>query len=215
MVRMGKHTTTVQAALMRIALAAVFAATLCSDASAVGFESLADGTLYGLNTNLPGEAVYTENGIRMSVENFVLGTSEFFFFAEIGGPGSQNFATNALSLDNISVRFDFADAGFAVNQVSFEYLDLGGASNLSVNDDTLFILNPLDSLPMNVAPGITATVESGLITLFGPIDSLLIGGQELVIDNVIAVPEPASGALLAITILTCWRRRRKTNERTA
>jgi len=195
---MGKHAT----------LAMVLAVALCQDAFAVGFDGLANGTVFGLNTNLPGAQVHSEDDIHMSVENFVLGGSELFFFAEVGGTGSENFATNALSLDNISVRFDFADVAFPVNQVSFEFVDLGGASNLSVNDDTLFVLDPLSTLPMSVAPGVTANVESGLITLFGPVTSLLIVGQELVIDNVVAVPEPASGVLLVLGAVAFWRRRR-------
>ncbi|MFQ5352526.1 MAG: hypothetical protein ACE5D3_05570, partial [Candidatus Binatia bacterium] len=190
-------------------LALLVGCALCSGARAVSFDGLPAGTVFGFGRDLPGAEVHSEaDGIRMSVENFVLGSSEFFFFAEVAGPATQPFATNALSLDNISVRFDFADVPFTVNEVSFEFFDLGGSSNLAVNDAPLFILNPLSTLPTNVAPGVTAIVSGGHITLVGPVQSVLIGGQELVIDNINAVPEPVSGILLTLASLACWKRRR-------
>ncbi len=199
MVRMGKIAT----------LALLVGCALCSGARAVSFDDLAPGTMFGLGTSTPGEEVHVgTDGIRMSVQNFVLGSSEFFFFAEVAGPATQPFATNALSLDNISIRFDFADVPFSVNEVTFDFFDLGGSSNLAVNDAPLFVLNPLSALPTNVAPGVTAIVDGGHIALVGPIQSLLIGGQELVVDNITAVPEPVSGILLTAATLACWRRRR-------
>ena len=182
---------------------------LAPRASAADFESLAAGTVFGLGTDAPGSIVHVDEvGVRMTVENFRLGATDYFFFAEVGGPGSQEFTTQSLSLDSISVRFDFADVGFSVDGVTFEFADLGGPSNFAVNDETLFVIDPFASLPINVATGVTATIDAGLVTLQGPIQSLLIGGQELVIDNVIPVPEPATGVLMALALLTLWRRQR-------
>jgi len=191
-------------------LIALFVATctLTSRAATVGFESLGTGTVFGLGSHAPGDPVHVEDGIRMTVENFRLGSTDYFFFAEVGGPGSQAFATQSLSLDNISVRFDFADVGFVVDKVTFEYADFGGASNFSVNGETLFVIDPFSSLPADVATGVTATFDTGLVTLQGPIQSVLIGGQELVIDNITPVPEPATGVLVTLALLTVWRRHR-------
>jgi len=192
-------------------LIAMFVAVcaVTSRAGSVDFDGLADGTMFGLGANTPGELVHAEDGIQMTVENFRLGTTDYFFFAEIGGPGSGAFATRSLSLDNISVRFDFAGVGYPVNQLTFEFADFGGSSNFAVNDETLFIVDPLTTLPANVATGVTATINAGLVTLNGPIQSVLIGGQELVIDSVTPVPEPTTGLLLAGAVVAVWRRSRR------
>ena len=191
-------------------LIALFVVTtaVASRAGTVDFDVLAPGTVFGLGSHAPGDLVHVEDGIRMTVENFTLSSVDYFFFAEVGGPGSQAFATPSLSLDNISVRFDFANVGFAVDQVTFEFADFGGASNFAVNDETLFVIDPFASLPTNVATGVTATVGAGLVTLNGPIQSVLVGGQELVIDTITPVPEPATGLLMTVALLTLWRRRR-------
>ena len=174
-------------------------------AAAIDFDGL-EGEVYGLGFDTPGDVVLVEDGVRMSVENFVLSGSDYFYWAEVVGPGP--FPTPSLSLDNISVRFDYADVGFAVDEVTFEFADYGGASNFAVNDDTLFVISPFSDIPVNVAPGVTATVDAGLVTLSGPIQSVVIGGQELFIDNVVGVPEPTTGVLMTLALLTLWRRRR-------
>lgn len=192
-------------------LIALLVATLAlaPRASATDFESLAAGTVFGLGWDAPGDFVHAEeDGVRMTVENFRLGGTDYFFFAEVLEENSQAFVTQSLSLDSISVRFDFADVGFTVDEVTFEFADFGGASNFAVNDETLFVIDPFASLPINVATGVTATIDAGFVTLQGPIQSVLIGGQELVIDNVNPVPEPTTGVLLTLATWTLWRRRR-------
>jgi len=178
-------------------------------AGSVDFDGLAAGTTFGLGANAPGELVHVEDGIRMTVENFRLGLTDYFFFAQVGGPGTASFGTPALSLDNISVRFDFSGVGFPVDQVTFEFADYGGSSNFAVNDETLYVVDPFTSLPVNVATGVTATIDTGLVTLNGPIQSVLIGGQELVIDTVTPVPDPTTGLLLTAGAVALWRRRRR------
>jgi hypothetical protein len=175
-------------------------ATLC--ASTVDFDTspnLPVGTRYGTSEGtVSGTTVFTTaDGISMSVENFQLGNFTGFFRAEIEGPNQFVFPTNYLSLDNINVKFDFTNLSFPVSKVTLDYAEFGGGDNFAVNGGSLLQISPLTSLPMNIAPGVTATVTDSTITLNGAISSFLIGGQELNIDNIVAVPEPGTLLLLA------------------
>lgn len=181
-------------------------------AQTVDFETVPAGTQWGQDFgNWPGEVVPTQNAIDMSVEEFFLGTFIGFNVAEVGNIYSPFLPTTHLALDNISVRFDFANLGFDVTEVTLDYREFGGADNFAVNDDTIFELAVMTDLPINIAPGVTASVTSDLITLTGDIDSFQIGGQELGIDNITAIPEPTTVALLGLggTLLVGRRIRRR------
>lgn len=200
-------------------LRTTFAIAVCSlicnigFAATVDFESVPSGTVYGIDTGYtPGQVVLTQDGIDMSVENFHLDSFEGFFWAEIDGIHSDLLDTQSLSLFNISVLFDFSHIGFEVDSVTLEFGDPGGASNFAINNGILHILDPLSDLPFDVAPGVTASVNEGFITLTSngsSINSLLIGGQELVIDNIVAVPDPATGILLLTGGVMIFRKKRR------
>ncbi len=107
----------------------------------------------------------------------------------------------------MSVVFDFTSLPFQVSQVTFEFAELignVGLENLQVNGESMFV-GQLPNAPTDIAQGVTLTVEivqrpnviSGTVTLAGPINSLLIGGQELWIDNVTARSQaPASDIVI-------------------
>lgn len=176
----------------------------------VDFDSAPPGP-YGENYGqAPGDVILTTpDGVAMSVEEFFLGTFTGFIRAEIDGLYDV-FPTPALQLDNISVLFDFADLDFDVTLVTLSYAEFGGEDNFAVNGHTIFELPALTAIPADVAPGVSAFVESGVITLTGGITDFRIGGQELVIDNVVALPEP--GLLTLLSVGGAWlfsRPRRK------
>jgi len=183
-------------------LCAAFAPTR---AATVDFESVRPGTRWGAETGQsPGDPALGEADIIMSVETFFVGPSQTEFFRaevpDVQGRFAEAFPTQELALDGINVLFDFSPLRFDVDFVSLDFLDFGGASNFSVNGGTPFILDPLSNLPADVAPGVSATVTGGsrieLASVGTNITSLLIGGQELVIDNVSAIPEPGTILLL-------------------
>lgn len=189
-------------------------------ASVVDFQlpSVSPGTVYGASAPVPdspGDVVLTQAGIRMSVEEFFIGSFVGFFRAEVGGTYDDAFPTTPLELDNISVRFDFARLGFDVTSVTLDYREFGGSDNFAVNGSALINLGSLVELPSEpgaLAEGITATVvEQQTITLEADIgytiDHFLIGGQELTIDNVAAVPEPTTLLLLTLGALAAVTRR--------
>jgi len=192
-------------ACLRLALACVAVACATSRGATVDFESVRPGTQWGVESGQqPGDTALSEADIMMSLETFQFGPSQTAFFrAEVPdnqGRFAQAFPTQELTLDGIDVLFDFSMLRFDVDFVTLEFIDFGGTSNVSVNGAPIFILDPLSSIPSAVAPGVSASVIGGTRLAFvatgTTIDSLLIGGQELVIDNVTAIPEPATFLLL-------------------
>ena len=174
------------------------------------FQSVAIGTRYGGDLqNVPGQVVLSEpapNGIDMSVERFFFQQFAGFYQAEVVGSSNDH----KLAIDNVSVLFDLTNVGFNVTSLTLEYLELGGNDNFAVNGGTILQLAELTDIPFNIAPGVTALVDGGLITLTGKIDSVLIGGQELTIDTIVAVPEPTALVLLGAGGVLALRRLRRT-----
>lgn len=173
----------------------------------VDFETVPLGSTYGeAFGHTPGDVVLTQDGIKMSAEDFLLGSFVGFIRAEVGGRYDDSFPTTPLELDNISVLFDFADVGFEVTEVTLSYQEFGGDDNFAVNGEMCHQLADLSDIPADVAPGVTATVQGGVISLAGDVNSFLIGGQELGIDDIVAVPEPTTLALLGLGAAGLLRR---------
>lgn len=149
------------------------------------------------------------------LQNFLFSPTQTEFFRaevpDVQGRFVQTFPSQELTLDGIGVLFDFSGLGFDVDFASIEFVDYGGKSNVSVNGATVHILDPLSDLPSAVAPGVTATVIGGtrieFLSTGALIESVLVGGQELVIDNVVAVPEPMTLLLLLAGGTILMRRR--------
>ena len=170
-----------------------------SFAATMDFDSVPLGTRYGGTAgHATNEVVLTEDGIEMSVVSFHLEGFTGFFEAEVGGRYRDFFPTTPLDINNISVRFDFANVNFEVDRVTVEFMEFGGAYNFAVNDQTIYELASLADIPANVTPDVTALVSDGLITLTGDVNAVRIGGQELAIDTIFAIPEPVTLILLSL-----------------
>lgn len=198
------------ACAISLLLGLVLATSSTSVAATVDFDGVPMGTRFGgAYGQSPGDIVLTQDGIDVSVEEFFLGSFTGFVRAEVGGQYAQSFPTPALDLDNISVRFDLSNLGFVATQVTLEYAEFGGSDNFSVNGAPIHTVAALTDLPAIVAPGVNAFVSEDTITLVGVVDSFQIGGQELAIDTIVAVPEPATVGLLGIGAATLMLRRRR------
>lgn len=188
-----------------------------AEGATVDFESLDVGTLFGSGADdEPEDIVLVSDGITMSVDELLI-TDELsiYGFANVGSMHGDVFPSNSLGLSNISVVFDFTNVGFAVDSVSFEYYDQGKGqrvNNFAVNDGPILTFNSLADIRLGPWSDVTVTVAgtfmSGVVTLDGPVESFRIGGQELYIDNIIAVPEPATLLLLAVGGAYFARRRK-------
>jgi hypothetical protein len=204
-------------AMVRIlGVGACFGGSICA-AATMDFEPLAVGTSFGQSAgDLPGDTVFTQDGIDMSVETFFFtGQPNDFFRAEIVG-SNEFFSTKHVETVGINLGFDLTQLGFDVNLVSVEYVELGGLNNFSVNGEPIIQITPLSDLQAAIAPGVTLALEvldvntgRTRITLTGNVDNFLIGGQELAVDTIVAVPEPATLVLLACGVFAVWRGCRK------
>jgi len=173
----------------------------------VTFESLATGTSYGSANRSPGDFLFAEDGINVTGQTFHFGSFSDFFLATINGPGTDSFATKHVSFNNINFGFDLSGVG-PVNSVDIQYQYFGGENNFSVNGGPIIEIDDFTTMSPLVAPGVTATVDSDSIHLSGVVTSFLIGGQELAVDNIVAVPEPTCLLLLAGGLGAAFLRRR-------
>jgi concanavalin A-like lectin/glucanase superfamily protein len=160
----------------------------------VDFEPpIAVGTQYGAPAGQPsGTVVITTNAIAVAVADFEVGGNTFFDSASVVAAPPALGTGQVLQVNNISLDVDFSALPFAVGEVRFDYLDLGGTENLGVNGSSVFA-GELASAPASVggvAVSVTASPVAGgtrgTVVLTGSVTSLRVGGQELWIDNICA-----------------------------
>lgn len=160
----------------------------------VDFEPpLAAGTQFGQPVGQPvGTVIFTTNGVPVSIHDFVF----------IGGGGTFNSARieiapafgsgQSIRSNNINLEFDFSGIGFTPSHVQFDFLDLGGFENISVNGSSVFAgelsaaPNPIGSVNIAVASTPVSGGKKGTVVLTGAVNKLRVGGQEFWIDQVCA-----------------------------
>lgn len=202
---------------IRIACLAGLVGAVAANSSAVAQPAIMDfeepavspGTMYGMaDPSNVDVVVLSQDGIDMAMEFFLVPPSLVNFnYALVGGQHAHFFPSTPLELNNISAQFDLSGVGFSVTQVTLDYMEFGGINNFSVNG-SFHAPADITDIPAMPAPGVTAVVGPDTITLTGPVHSFTIGGQELSIDNVVVVPEPATSCLLLLGAATLYRRRR-------
>ncbi len=161
----------------------------------VDFEPpLVAGTQYGQPVGqLPGTVIFTTNGIPVSVHDFLfLNAGGTFNLARIEPPPVPFGSGQTIRTNNINLEFDFSPIGFPTSQVQFEFLDLGGLENISVNGSPIFAgelaaaPNPIGGVGISVTTVPVTGGKRGTVTLTGVVKTLRIGGQEFWIDQVCA-----------------------------
>ena len=149
------------------------------------------GTQYGDPVgDLPGDVVFTDQGIPVSVENFTLGTFTGFNNAEVMNEPNGNLPGQSMWISNINLEFDFTGLAFTPNVVSFEFVDSGGSENIAVNGGTI-VEGELASgspggVPLTIIDNPVVGGRYGKGILSGNVQSLKIGGQEFFLDTVCA-----------------------------
>lgn len=153
----------------------------------------AAGTMYGPPAGTV--VLTTPDGIRMSVHDFrYVGGGMTLNWGRIELPPVAFGSGQTLRANNINFEFDFTGLGAPVSRVTFDYLDLGGSEDLSVNGQPV----PIYAGELTAAPspmgGATVAVTSvavpggkrGTVTVTGNIERIRVGGQEFWLDNVCA-----------------------------
>ena len=159
------------------------------------FEELMIGTVFNpANGYAPGDVIFTEENVEVSVDPFHYPNGNTGFGSVAALPAPPNFALGngvVLFSNNMNLAFNFSGAPGQMLGVAFAFMDEGGLENISINGGSLHILESFLQLPFQAAPGVTAQVimlpgvvpPVGSVVLTGPVESLVVGGQELVLDN--------------------------------
>ena len=150
-------------------------------------ESMAAGLIPG---STPGTYVYTEDDINLGFETFFDGSGMTYGTAMVTSAISGAGSGNVLTTSNILAVYDLS-AFPNVIDVSFEFFDGAGIENLVINGGTLHT-GELESMPTNIAPGVTMSVsftnypgyQVGLVELTGNVQKIEVGGQQFYVDHV-------------------------------
>lgn len=164
----------------------------------IDHEALTYLDFYGTNNgNNPGDIIFTEDGIPVSIWEFnYTGGGTGFSIASVDSASNGFGSGQTMMLSNINANYDFAATGYLPQQVVFEFIDYGGYENISVNGHTMHI-GELTAAPVAIAPTVNMAIallpsaagQRGLVFLNGPVHNLTIGGQEFWIDNICASNE--------------------------
>lgn len=188
---------------------------LCFD-----FEELPLNQMFGRSTGSePGDVLLEQDSVKLGLDTYttINGGSEFFNVTILDNPfGLQGpDFSRGLFVSNINLALDFSDFSDEIVRVAFYFADGGGEENISVNGEPIQVVERFSELDREIAPGVELilrldstelAIESGLFVLEGAIKNLVIGGQELFIDNVCARKEdnaPCEISNIELNVIAC------------
>jgi hypothetical protein len=155
---------------------------------------------------------FTTSGIQVQVENF---------YPRVGGPQSGTALVdnllyaggggNELTLNNVNLRFLLNFDSCPDCGLSLLFYHMQGDIDLGINADILKAAD-FSGLPTIIGGAqvfVGGSYPYGIIYITGGnIQSFTIGGQQLYIDNITTVPEPATIMLLGLGSLGLLRNRK-------
>ena len=170
----------------------LFNLTIAQNTNCIQFENLDHNTNYGSSTGYaPDDVFYVEQGVPVSLQEFYYedGTTGFWN-VNVNDEPLNNFvgaSGQRLSVNNINLKFDFAEAGHTMSEVCFAFYDGGGEENFAVNGSDHLVVSDLSELPneinnVSISIDYTTPNNTGVICLSGEIQTLIIGGQEFELD---------------------------------
>ncbi len=160
-----------------------------------------DSTLViGKATNTPsGEIIFSESSFTISLDSFLYndgskGYENIYLTNDFFGDLLDNAVLAVPS--NINARFEFISAKEKLTKACFDFYDGGGEVNIAINGSPILNLNNLlelqqfdespfgDEVSVSVEGFSGTDFPSGQLCISGNITSLLIGGQEMGINNI-------------------------------
>ena len=162
----------------------------------IEFEGLIDGLNYGGSNSQPGDLLMIENNVHVTMEGVTdpLGNLNYdYMFATTQDICNPFDAANDNRIFMFNgLKFDFSALSQNPTLVSFPYHNCGIPFSISVNEQqSATYLFPQSDTTFNLSPTVVIDIqiddsnsEEGIITLQGVVESFLIGGVELQIDNV-------------------------------
>ena len=179
----------------------LIAASPVAHSTVLDFEDLVAGTTYNVTDS------FVTSGVTVSVNDFTFSSGTTFSggFTQVQAnvPTLAGGSVNELAVNNVLLDFNF---GGAIPGLDLLFGEYGGNLNLDINGDFRNFQNFADIAGLNIG-GVNVSVVNGLgndlgsLSLSGAINSFAIGGQELWIDNVSAVPLPAAVWLFGAALL--------------
>ncbi len=166
----------------------------CSDLC-LDFDDIEPGTIWGSSAgNEPGDVVYEAEDVLMSVHGLILPAGPDVFGNVLFDQAPVSQPLDPLSgivglASNINLGFDFTqlDHPVAALRIGFGYF--GGVNNISINGGDLIQFESFAELP-DLLPNVhvvmlpNTTDEIGYLFVYGvPIETFVLGGQELAFDN--------------------------------
>ena len=148
----------------------------------VDFEDLALATQYHVGDSFIDSGVVVHARDFLASGGMVITTG----FAQVGNAGLANGSGHELAVNNINLSFDF---GQPLTGLSFRFGEYGGNLNIEINGD-FRNFNNFANIDGLIIGGVELFVinglgnDTGFVRLDGPIDTFMVGGQELWLDDV-------------------------------
>ncbi len=163
----------------------------------ITFEDLTVGTTYTYGD------IFSSAGVPISLRMFTWGNGQQTTgnYAEVANQLMAGGSGNDLQANNVNLDFAF---GQTVNGLNLAFGEYGGNLNLEVNGDFRNFADFSDIHGQSIG-GVNASVvglgnDKGKLTLDGTINSFVIGGQELWIDNVCPDSVIGDGRRLGVSL---------------
>lgn len=152
------------------------------------------GTVFGAPVGQPpGTGVFVEGGIGVRTAQFMAGGVAAYNYARIEPAPATPFGDGQVArMNNMNFRYIPIPPGGPYYSAIFEFRDLGGVENFSINGAPLYVgdISLLPSPYFAWSTGVsTAPVPGGVegtVRLTGTtaLTEIMVGGQEFWIDNV-------------------------------